>query len=44
MSLKDEERATLVNLYLGKSAETLEDARLSLFSPLFPLVSVLFSS
>lgn len=29
MSLKEEERDTLVNLYLGKCDETLNDARLT---------------
>ena len=29
MSLKDEERDTLIQLYLAKSDETLEDARLN---------------
>ena len=41
MSLKEEERVTLVNLYLEKSAETLDDAHLTFlrFGHARPLVA-----
>ena len=56
MSLKDEERDTLINLYLGKSDETLDDARFNrsqerwnatanrLYYALFHAITALFVS
>ena len=56
MSLKDEERNALISLYLAKSAETLEDARLNrdqerwnsaanrLYYALFHAITALFVS
>ena len=56
MSLREEERLTLVNLYINKSDETLEDARLTysqerwnasanrLYYALFHMITALFVS
>ena len=56
MSIKDEERDALISLYLAKSAETLEDARLNraqerwnsaanrLYYALFHAITALFVS